>query len=102
VSTTATDLEPFRCPTCQAKQDASPECRRCKCDLTLVVAMRESAQAMHEACLRRLRSGDYRAALDCALRRHAITPDATSRRLLGVVYLLQGRYQAALDMRDGE
>ena len=28
----------FQCPTCGAAQSPSPECRRCRCDLSLVVA----------------------------------------------------------------
>ncbi|MFW6171034.1 MAG: tetratricopeptide repeat protein [Planctomycetota bacterium] len=94
------DLEPdsFRCPTCGAKQAPSSECRRCKCDLELVVGVYQSGRALHQAYLRYLRAGDYRQALDCALRRFQLAPDDTARRLLVVAYLHLGQYRAALDV----
>lgn len=90
----------LRCPTCGAEQPPSAECRRCKCDLSLVVAVRQHAEALHRDCLMQLRAGQYRDALSAARRRFELAPDRTSRRLLAVAYLCLGKYQAALDLRN--
>lgn len=94
------DLESdsFRCPTCGAKQTPSMECRRCKCDLALVVSLRDSARAAHRAYLRHLQAGDYQQALDSAFRRFQLAPDDTARRLLVVAYLHLGHYRAAWEV----
>ena len=80
----ASEAEAIRCPTCSAQQVASDECRRCKCDMSLVLAVRDRARRMHHECLRHLRTGAYRDALHSALCRHELSPDETSRRLLAV------------------
>lgn len=90
----------LRCPTCGAQQPQSARCRRCKCDLSLVVALRQKAESLHRACLQQLRAGEFRDALRTALSRYELAPDGTSRRLLAVTYLCLGRYQAALDLRN--
>lgn len=91
----------FRCPTCGATQVVSAECRRCKCDLSLVLAVHAQARAWHEDCLRQLRAGAHRRALASALRRHELAPDATSRRLLAVVYLCLGKFPIAMELAGG-
>jgi hypothetical protein len=100
VNANASPANSIRCPTCGAGQRPSVECRRCKCDLSLVVAVRNHADDVHSDCLRQLGAGEYRDALRSALVRYELSPDETSRRLLAVTYLCLGRYQAALDLRD--
>lgn len=90
--------ETFRCPTCGAKQAEDRTCRRCKCDLTLVVATRRQARRLHQQCLEALRGDDLPLAAQRAQARYNITPDETSRRLLAVVQLLQGNYRQALSL----
>lgn len=90
--------ESFRCPTCNARQDASPECRRCKCDLSLLLAALQRCEGLYEECLRELAKGDVKAAEQAALRRWELAPDVDAARLLATTYLLQGRYQAALEI----
>ncbi len=89
----------LRCPTCGAEQVSSAICRRCKCDLTLVVAARARAVGLHQACLRHWRAGEPQRALDCALGRYRLIPDETAHRLLAIAYLRLGHHQAALDVR---
>lgn len=88
----------FRCPTCGAEQAPSSQCRRCKCELGLVVHLRQQADSVHQSYLRHLRSGNYLQALDCAFWRLQLMPDETARRLLAVAYLRLGKYQAALEV----
>ena len=38
---TQAPLDDFRCPTCGARQGLAETCRRCKCDLSLVVAVQQ-------------------------------------------------------------
>ena len=92
------DADSFRCPTCNARQVPSPECRRCKCDLSLLLAALQRCERLHEACLRGLAEGDVNAAEQAALRRWELSPDEDAARLLATTYLLQGRYQASLDI----
>jgi hypothetical protein len=90
----------FRCPTCNARQAPSPECRRCKCDLSLLLAARQRCERLYEACLRELAEGNVDAAEQTALRCWELSPGEDAARLLATTYLLQGRYQAALDIGD--
>ncbi len=64
------------------------------------MSVRDQANALHQACLRRLRAGDHCAALDLAVRRLQLSPDETARRLVGIASLCLGRYQAAMDACD--
>ncbi len=100
MSIVTTDPQTLRCPTCGADQTASAECRRCKCDLTLVLAVRQQAQVLHEQVLRHLRDGRAGDAVDAAERRHTLSPDRTSRRLLAVSYVTAGNYEAAIRCRE--
>ena len=86
----------FRCPTCGAAQNISSECRRCKCDLSLVAALHGQRQAARRETLRALRDGRPDEALLSARRLSTIAPDADAARYLAVCHLLQGRYAAAL------
>jgi hypothetical protein len=92
--------EPFHCPTCGARQAPAAECRRCKCDLRLVVAVRQQVDAAQQACLTHVRKGEGRQALRWALRRMRLSSDDTARQLLTAMLLRAGRYQAALDVGD--
>lgn len=90
----------LRCPTCNAEQIASPQCRRCRCDLTLLVAARRRAAALHEEFLRQLGDEAYGDALQTALRRFHLLPDGRAHRLLSLAYLYVGKYQSALHVHD--
>ncbi|MEX0819367.1 MAG: hypothetical protein WD070_07230 [Pirellulaceae bacterium] len=94
------DADSFRCPTCHARQAPSPECRRCKCDLTLLVSALQRCERLHEECLRAIAGGDLETAERVAVQRWELAPDKDATRLLSVTYLLQGRFQAALDISE--
>ncbi|QDU98738.1 hypothetical protein [Lignipirellula cremea] len=85
----------LRCPTCGAAQPWQPECRRCRCDLTLYVATLQEADRWRQLALRSLQQGQYEAAVDAAQRCEAIQPGPAATRLLAVANLLAGRYTAA-------
>jgi len=94
--------EKFRCPTCGAQQAVSAECRRCKCDLSLVVAIHQQRVRLHHDCLRHLRDGELVKARACARKLHDLSPNVTSRRLLAVACLHLGEFRTALAAVDGE
>ena len=94
------DTKTLFCPTCNAQQEPSPECRRCKCDLSLLVAARQRREQLTTACLCMLAEGNAERAEQLALESWALSPHETTARLLAVAYLLQGRYQAALDVSN--
>jgi len=86
----------FRCPTCGARQGLGDICRRCKCDLSLVVAVHRRREVLRRQCLRWLGSRQAEAALPTAEQLYALAPDADSARLLAVAQLACGDYPRAL------
>jgi hypothetical protein len=85
----------FQCPTCGAAQSPSPECRRCRCDLSLVVALIAREESLRAQAYRCLASGDYLTAAAVSERLHQDAPSDASARLLSVGQLLAGHYDAA-------
>ena len=90
------EIESLCCPTCGARQAPSAECRRCRCDLALLLAVHGQARMVHRCCLRHFRAGAHPQAFRCALLRHQLAPDETSRRLLAVACLCLERYAEAI------
>ncbi|MEQ8787727.1 MAG: tetratricopeptide repeat protein [Pirellulaceae bacterium] len=86
----------LKCPTCGAGQSLADECRRCKCDLSLVAAVLRRREESRRETLTLLRAGRLNEALRAARRLWAIAPDADASRYLAVCHLLKGRYAAAL------
>jgi tetratricopeptide (TPR) repeat protein len=90
----------LKCPTCGAAQTLSDECRRCKCDLSLVAAVLRQQRDARRDTVRCLRAGRHKQALQAARRLWAIAPDAEAARYLAVCHLLLGRYAAAIAVYD--
>ena len=76
------------CPTCNARQTWSDECRRCKTDLSLLRQVWQTAETEHRQCLRELSAGRPRQALRHAHRYAAYAGHAEASRLLRVCALL--------------
>jgi len=92
----------LRCPTCGARQAPSAECRRCRCDLSLLLATIEHQRALHRRVLRDLRDGRFAEALRTARRRAEVSPDRDAARLLAVCHLFEGNFRAALDLAENQ
>ena len=92
------EVDDFRCPTCGARQELMETCRRCKCDLSLVVAVQQRRQTLRRQCLQRLAHQQNEAAVQAAEELHALAPDADSTRLLAVAHLACGDYAQALKL----
>jgi Flp pilus assembly protein TadD len=89
------------CPCCKASNDAGPNCRRCKADLSLLLAVeseRENVLAAARESVRQSRFAEAVASLDRAeqLRRG---DDATQLR--AVVFLLRREFREALAAYHG-
>jgi hypothetical protein len=95
---TQAPLDEMCCPTCGARQAVAEICRRCKCDLSLVVAVQRRRQTLRRQCLRWLARQQGQAAIQAAEELHALAPDADSTRLLAVAHLASGDYAHALGM----
>jgi len=98
----------LRCPTCGAVQQPSAECRRCRCDLGLLIACLEQEQAaereealqreqaaLRRSALRSLSRGDVPAALSAAEQLAGIAPPACGLPLLAVCQSLAKDWPAA-------
>lgn len=83
------------CPTCNARQAWSDECRRCKCDLSLLRQCWQASETERLRCLRELRAGHLDQSLRHA-RRYATFVGATkASRLVGVCSVLCGDWPNA-------
>jgi hypothetical protein len=85
-----------RCPACRAEQEWAATCRRCKCDLGLLLAAAETSRRCRRRCLDALRAGRRREAYRLARHGHWLSPDADSEGLLAVCALLRGDWTNAL------
>ncbi|MEW4568916.1 hypothetical protein AB1L88_13710 [Tautonia sp. JC769] len=92
------DPASVRCPTCGAVQPWSDSCRRCRSDLRLLGAFASAYDRLRRDCLRSLRLGDARAALESARSCAALCPSAESHRMLAAASLLLGDPATAFDL----
>ena len=89
------------CPCCRASND-TPTCRRCKADLSLLVAVEARREYLLEAARAELgRGGDARAILDEAA---TLRGGSDVAQLRAVAALMRGEYAGALTppLRFGE
>jgi hypothetical protein len=84
------------CPTCKARQEWSDECRRCKCDLSMLHQVWMSGRQLRQRCLCALRNDQLPAARAFAERYASLLPSDDAFRLLAVCHLLASDWPAAL------
>lgn len=95
-SPASTSLE-LECPTCRARQSvANADCRRCKCDLRLVVGVIWDRERIKRDCLLALRDARQSEALALARRWASIDPSGEAVRWVVVARLLAGHIPAAV------
>ena len=92
----SSSTDDMTCPVCQARQIWSDECRRCKCDLSLLRAMCLDSQHARSDCLRQLRAGNHEVAILRARRYVRLSPCEDALRLLAVCSLLMSDWRCAL------
>jgi hypothetical protein len=88
--------EELCCPTCGARQAWSDTCRRCKCDLSLVLQLRQHLRRLRRQCLSDLRDDRLAQALATARQCYGTSGEDEDARLLAVCHLLNGQFAEAL------
>lgn len=86
----------MRCPVCRAENDREPACRRCKADLTLLLALEDRRRHALDAVARAVSEGRGAEALRHARTAHALRADDESLRGLALAYLLHRQFAGAL------
>jgi hypothetical protein len=83
------------CPVCRANNDAGPQCRRCRADVSMLFDLdARRAAVLAEAC-RDAAQGRWREADAGAREADAMRRDADSQRLRAVCSLMTGDFAAA-------
>ena len=86
----------MRCPTCGARhQEHVDQCRRCKCDLTLLRRLLEEQERLLCVFHESLKENQPEEALRAARELHRIEPNEESARRLALAYLHAGDFPTA-------
>lgn len=85
----------MRCPVCRAEAVTGSQCRRCRADLSLLLALEEQRQQALTAAYRSLRQGLCERARARADSAEALRNGADVRRLRALVALLQRDFAGA-------
>jgi hypothetical protein len=85
----------MRCPVCKADNDESPQCRRCKADLSLLAALECRRGRVLAEAVGRLAGADAQGALAAARTADAIRRDAESQRVLAIARLFSRDFAGA-------
>ena len=88
----------MRCPVCKATAVRTPQCRRCKADLTLLFTLEEQRHLALAAAQQALLAGNGALANTEAARAEALRHGPDSTRLLALAALLQGDFARAFDL----
>jgi hypothetical protein len=86
---------PPQCPVCRAAVEQGPNCRRCKADLSLWLAVGRRRAALLAAARRSARDGDLAGALVGAREADSLHRGDDSLRLLAALHLLKRDFAAA-------
>lgn len=86
----------LRCPTCGAAQVWSDTCRRCRCDLSLLLEALRGVGRLRRACLAALGDGRYDEAVAAARRCCRLDSRPENRQLLAMAEFYRGRFATAV------
>jgi hypothetical protein len=86
----------MRCPVCRAENDRDPTCRRCKADLSLLVALEARRDRALAAAASAMAQGNGAAAETAARAAHDLRAGDDSARTLALAHLLQRHFAEAL------
>jgi hypothetical protein len=85
----------MRCPVCKAENGQTPQCRRCKADLSLLLQLEEQRSALLAAAAAGLRKLRFEEALTQASQADRLRHGPDSGRLLAVIHLLRYDFLSA-------
>jgi hypothetical protein len=83
------------CPVCGVKGQSVVSCRRCKADLSLLVALEKARLGRLDRAEQALREGRLDEAAHAARQAQHLRRDSTAARLLALCQLLRGDYPGA-------
>lgn len=83
------------CPACRAANDAGPNCRRCKADLALLVAVEDRRDFLLADARRAASEGRLVEAEDSITQADGLRHGADVKQLLAAVRLLRGDFAGA-------
>jgi hypothetical protein len=84
----------MRCPVCRA-DTAGPHCRRCKADLSVLLAVEDQADRALQTARRELARGEWTAASTETDRARTLRADREAEALRATVQLLQRDFSGA-------
>jgi len=85
----------MRCPVCRAENNAGPQCRRCRADLSLLVALEDQRARLLAAAQAAIRRADGAEAARLAAAAQQLRDGDDVRRLRALGHLLQRKFAAA-------
>lgn len=87
-----------RCPACNAQVREKTVCRRCKTDLTLMIAVEDQAARHTDEADLAFQAGNYGRMFFHAKRACSLKSSPASRRLLAASALLTRRFETAVEI----
>ena len=85
----------MRCPVCRADNSTGPICRRCKADLSLLIAVEAGRIEHFTLCGQAVRGGRFADAFEELADAEALRGGADIRRYRACVFLLAGDFASA-------
>ena len=86
---------PIRCPVCKADNATGPDCRRCKADLEMLVALDQQRELLLARSRNAFGADDIAGALDAALAADALRRGEDTQRWLAALQLLTKNFGEA-------
>ncbi len=90
----------MRCPVCRAENGMDTACRRCKADLSLLIAIEQSRSTALAESAFAAQHFDGESALHHAEKAHHLRADRDSWRRLAIAHLLRRDFERALACRN--
>jgi hypothetical protein len=87
--------EEIICPVCRARVESGPQCRRCKADLSLLLALEARRETVLIQARRSLAANQPDEALTQAREAQHLRHGDDARRLIAAAYLLRREFAAA-------
>ena len=86
----------IRCPVCKAENEAGPNCRRCRADLSPLFALEARREALLASARARVAAGRWAEAYAAASEADALRRGEDSLRLVALASLLCDDFHQAL------
>ena len=88
------ERQEMKCPACGAMQELAPTCRRCKCDLSMVIEAAAEYAMLRRRCLAAFAANRPEEALPYARACYTLDPNPAATRRLAACLILTGSAEA--------